>query len=406
MGDRERGEHVSREQLVEMTRREVENLAADRIDLAPDVLKVPTSAYVDPERWQREVDRIFKRVPLALGFACELREPGSYQAMEVAGTPVLMARGDDGVARAFVNMCSHRGALVTESEAEVGNTKGFRCPYHAWSYDLEGKLVSVFDAKNFGDFDRSCYGLTPLPTAERAGIIWVSLTPGSDVDVDAFLSGYDEVLQHLGFEDCHVVGRQTLAGPNWKVAYDGYRDLYHIPILHRNSFGADAAYQPDYYAFGPHVRMVAPKRHEKLADIPEERWSMEDMVPGVWTIFPNVSIAGGGEPYMVSQMFPGKEPGESVTIQNFLKFGDPKDDDPEELAQRMKFYYDVVGDEDYATGFGVQKALKTGAKDHNLFGRNEGGGQLFHRWVDAMIETEDADLNDLLVKGIEGRSKR
>ncbi len=393
---------MSREQLLAMARREVENLVNDRIDLADEVYEIPTSLYHDPDRWQLEVDRIFKRLPLALGFSCELRMPGDYRALEVVGVPVLMVRGGEGEVRAFVNMCSHRGAIIVDEGA--GRSRGFRCPYHAWSYDLEGRLVSIFDSGNFGDIDKSCYGLTPLPATERAGLIWVTLNPRSAVDIDAFLSGYDSVLAALGFEDAHLIGRQNLDGPNWKVAYDGYRDLYHIPILHRNSFGPDSAYQPDYYAWGSHVRMVSPTRHARLADLPEDQWQTEDLTPGIWTIFPNVSIAGGqgGAPYMVSQMFPGESPGTSFTIQNFLLHEPPPPEDEEELATHMRFYRDVVSDEDYYTGFRVQRALRTGAKTHSLFGRNEGGGQLFHRWVQALVDTDDAGLDALLRRGLDG----
>ncbi len=400
---------MSREELVAMARREVDNLANDRIDLSDEVYEIPTSAYYDPDRWKLEVDRIFKRLPLALGFSCELREPGDYRALEVVGVPVLMTRGPDGEARAFVNMCSHRGAIVVDEGA--GTSRGFRCPYHAWSYDLQGNLVSIFDNDNFGDVDKSCYGLTPLPTAERSGLIWVTLNPASEVDIDLFLAGYDKMLDHLAFDDAHVIGRQNLDGPNWKVAYDGYRDLYHIPILHRNSFGPDSAYQPDYYAWGSHVRMVSPTRFARAADLPEGQWQTEDLTPGIWTIFPNISIAcgrgsaaysdQGATPYMVSQMFPGETPEQSFTIQNFLLPETPNPDDQDRYADTMKMYLDVVRDEDYYTGFRVQRALKTGAKTHSLFGRNEGGGQLFHRWVQALIDTDDANLNTLLERGIE-----
>ena len=401
---------MSREELVAMARREVDNLANDRIDLADGVYEIPTSLYYDPDRWQLEVDRIFKRLPLALGFSCEMREPGDYRSIEVVGVPVLMVRDLEGEVRAFVNMCSHRGAIVVDEGG--GNSRGFRCPYHAWSYDLKGNLVSVFDSGNFGDIDKSCYGLTPLPVAERSGLIWVTLNPASNVEIDLFLAGYDRMLDNLGFADSHVIGRQGLAGPNWKVAYDGYRDLYHIPILHRNSFGPDSAYQPDYYAWGSHVRMVSPTRFARAADLPEEQWQTQDLTPGIWTIFPNISIAGGqgsaaydgqgASPYMISQMFPGETPGSSFTIQNFLLPEEPDPEHEERYAATMKMYLDVVRDEDYYTGLRVQRALKTGAKAHSLFGRNEGGGQMFHRWIQALVDTDDADLNALLERGIEG----
>ena len=170
---------MSREVLLEMTRREIENLENQRIDLADSVYKIPTASYHDPERYELEVERIFKRLPLALGFSCELKEPGDYRAMTVAGVPVLMTRGTDGAAHAFVNTCSHRGNYVVQDGA--GQQKNFRCGYHAWTYDLQGDLISVFDESNFGEIDKSCNGLAKLPVAERGGLIWVTLNPNSQV---------------------------------------------------------------------------------------------------------------------------------------------------------------------------------------------------------------------------------
>ena len=229
-------------------------------------------------------------------------------------------------------------------------------------------------------------------------MIWVTLSPDSTVDIDAFLSGYGEMLESLRFDEAHVVGRQELAGPNWEVAYDGYRDFYHLPILHRKTFGPNYAFQPDYYGWGPHVRVVAPKGFERLAGTPEDQWTDDSMTGGVWTIFPNVSIAGDTRTgFMVSQMFPGATPGESHTIQSFLRFAPAEKQDPAELAEHMQFMKTVVADEDYYTGFRQQKALATGAKEHVLFGRNEGGGQLFHRWID--------ELPALLRRGIQAPSR-
>ena len=292
---------MSRKQLLEMARRNIAHVKAGTIDQKPDVFRVPATNYFEPERWKVEVDRIFKRMPLMLGFTAELREPGSYKAMEVAGVPVLIARGQDGEARAFVNMCSHRGAIVVQEG--VGTARQFSCPYHGWAYSLDGELVGILNPEMFGELDTSCLGLTPLPVAERAGLIFVVLTPGAALDIDTFLCGYDEMLEHLGFDKCHVVGRQTLAGPNWKVAYDGYLDFYHLPILHRNSFGANIPNKALYDAWGPHQRVSMPNpTFLPLEDVPEEEWDIEAMLGGVWTIFPHVSVAdfdAGGKLYMV-----------------------------------------------------------------------------------------------------------
>ncbi len=397
---------MSRKQLLEMARRNIAHVRAGTVDQEADVFRVPATNYFEPERWQLEVDRIFKRLPLMLGFTAELREPGSYKALEVAGVPVLMTRGQDGEARAFVNMCSHRGAIVVEEG--VGTARQFSCPYHGWAYGLNGELVGILNPEMFGELDTSCLGFTPLPIAERAGLIFVVLTPGAPLDIDTFLCGYDELLEHLGFDKCHVIGSQTLAGPNWKVAYDGYLDFYHLPILHRNSFGANIPNKALYDAWGPHQRVSMPNpSFLQLEDVPEDEWDVERMIGGVWTIFPHVSIAdfdAGGKLYMVSQLFPGHTADESMTVQNFLATFDPNEEQQVLVKEQMAFLENVVISEDYYTGLRIQRSIKTGAKKELLFGKNEGGGQRFHRWVDALIRTDDTDLMRLFAAGIDAPS--
>ncbi|MEY4373386.1 MAG: hypothetical protein RL219_2155 [Actinomycetota bacterium] len=394
---------MSREELVEMARRTMEHSKNGTQSQTESVVRIPAKHYYDPERWQLEVDRIFKRLPLMLGFSSELREPGSYRAVDVVGVPVLMVRGEDGAMRAFVNTCSHRGAqLVDEGNGEA---RRFTCPYHAWSYNTSGDLVGMLDAKDFGEVDRSCLGLTPLPVTERAGLIWVVLNPKSTVDFDAFLHGYDDILEHLGFDKCHVVGRQSIAGANWKVAYDGYLDFYHLPILHKNTFGADISSKAIYFSWGPHQRVTGPDRHYgTLIDTPDGDWEDEKLIGGVWTIFPHISVAAfdaGGKVYMVSQLFPGSNADESVTVQHFLHTMPPDEEQAQLVTDRMAFLRYVVQEEDYKTGIAMQKALKTGAKSEVLFGRNEGGGQRFHRWVQALIDAEDdAALDRVIREGI------
>jgi phenylpropionate dioxygenase-like ring-hydroxylating dioxygenase large terminal subunit len=394
---------MGRKQLVEMARRNIAHVKAGTVDQAASVFSVPATNYYEPERWQLEVDRIFKRLPLTLGFSNELRAPGSYRALEVAGVPVLLTRGSDGTLRAFVNMCSHRGAIIVEDG--TGEASRFMCPYHAWTYDQKGALVAIRDNDTFGDVDKSCHGLTPLPVAERAGLIFVILTPGAGLDIDAFLCGYDELLGHLGFEDAHVVGRQSVTGPNWKVAYDGYLDFYHLPILHRNSFGSKMPNTALYDSWGPHTRVSMPNPLLlELESVPEEEWDLEALIPGVWTIFPHISIANfdaGGKVYMVSQLFPGPTADESVTVQNFVATFEPDAEQQAKVDGLMQFLEQVVREEDYYTGNRIQRAVKTGAKKEFFFGRNEAGGQRFHRWVDALIEASDADLPRLLASGIE-----
>ena len=392
----------SRAQLIEMARRNIAHVKAGTVDQAVDVFRVPATHYYDPDRWRLEMDRVFKRLPLTLGFTAELREPGSYKAIEVAGVPILLTRGEDGELRAFVNMCSHRGNIIVEEG--TGSARRFVCPYHAWTYDGRGDLVGIYNEDTFGAVDRSCLGLTQLPCAERAGLIFAVLTPGAPLDIDAFLCGYDEVLAFHKLDGCTVVGQQQVAGPNWKVAYDGYLDFYHLPILHKKSFGSSVPSHALYDAWGPHQRVSFPNPSLLgLEDVPEDEWNADQLISGIWTIFPHISIADfdvGGKIYMVSQLFPGATADDSLTVQNFLVPDEPDEERQKQIETMMGFLEHVVRDEDYYTGNRIQRALKTGAKSELLFGRNEGGGQRFHRWVEALVHTDDADLPDLFEKGV------
>lgn len=391
---------MSRTQLIEMARHNLAHAKAGTIEQAEAIHKEPARHYFDQERWRLEMDKVFKRVPLMLAMTAELPNPGDYKAMDAVDTPVLISRGQGGEVRAFVNMCRHRGSQIMP--AGTGNANRFTCPYHAWTYDRSGALIGVFSEKDFGTVDRSCYSLVELPAAERAGLIWVHLNPNAALDIDGFLSGYDDILQHFDFANWHFFENRVIKGPNWKIAYDGYLDLYHLPILHKNSFGADMHNQALYYAWGPHQRVSSPD--PSLAGYDDvEDVGIAHLMTGVWTIFPHVSIAsfdGGGRGVMISQLFPGATPQESYTVQNYLMENAPADEEVSQQAhEQFKFLEYVVREEDYATGLRQQKALLTGNMPHVMFGRNEGGGQRFHGWVDKILQTDDAELPALFKNG-------
>jgi nitrite reductase/ring-hydroxylating ferredoxin subunit len=383
-----------RARLVEIAREIAAHGKAGTLPQADAVYRVPASHYTDPTRFALERERVFKRLPLMLALTAELPGPGDYKALYALDVPVLIVRGDDGAVRAFVNTCAHRGAQVVPEGR--GTASRFSCPYHAWSYRLDGALAGVFREREFGVFDKSCLGLPALPAAERAGLIWVTLDPRSTLDIDRFLAGYDGCLAQFGFERWHPFSSRVVQGPNWKIAYDGYLDFYHLPILHRNTFGPNMFSQAMYHAWGPHQRVSTP--NGALADVAESEWTTAMLLGGVWTIFPHVSIASfdaGGRGVLISQLFPGATVAESTTVQYYLLENAPAAEAVAAVEQQVDFLEHVVRHEDYATGLRQQKALATGARPHVLFGRNEGGGQRFHRFVDTLLETPDDRLQDL-----------
>ena len=138
----------AREELIRMARRTMRHTGAGTIEQTDGVVRIPASNYSDEQQWQREVDQVFKRVPLMLAMSCELTKAGDFKTLDVCDVPVFLVRDEDAVVRAFINSCSHRGAVVVTEQR--GSRSRFSCPYHAWTYDRRGDLVSVYAENDFG----------------------------------------------------------------------------------------------------------------------------------------------------------------------------------------------------------------------------------------------------------------
>ncbi len=139
-------------------------------------------------------------------------------------------------------------------------------------------------------------------------------------------------------------------GPNWKIAYDGYLDFYHLPYLHRATFGPRISNKASYTAYGPHQRVLqTDPALLQLEELPEDEWNLDAIAGGVWTIFPHVSFAGGSSGGLVSQLFPGDTPGTSVTIQNYFVAAEPDEEQRAEAAGKADSLEHVVRNEDYFT---------------------------------------------------------
>jgi phenylpropionate dioxygenase-like ring-hydroxylating dioxygenase large terminal subunit len=389
--------------LVEVAKDALAHAEAGTVTLAAQVAKVPAGNYYRRDHWKLEMDRVFRRLPLMLACSVELPATGDYKAMNAGGIPVLITRNARGQIKAYVNSCAHRGSQIMPEGR--GNARRFTCPYHAWSYNHDGELTHVYSQGDFGHIDANSYGLVELECLERSGLIWVLTDAGSELDIASFLCGYDQLLDHFGFRDWHFFDRHELAGPNWKIAYDGYLDFYHLPILHRDSFGADTPNQAQYYDWGPHQHVKSPQvTAALLAGHSEADWPLSSLLCGVWTIFPHVSIASFGEEgdcrgVLISQLFPGPTPETSYTVQNYLLEKVPDERQTQGARQQFELLKHVVEKEDYATGLKQQNSLRTGARDHVLFGRNEAGGQGFHRWLQLILQTDDSALNRLFEHG-------
>ena len=188
-------------------------------------------------------------------------------------------------------------------------------------------------------------------------------------------------------------------------------DLYHLPILHRQTFGSDMPYTSLTYSWGPHIRVTSPDPElvkDANKEDPED-FPCDKLTSGVWTIFPHVSIASfdaGCRGVLISQLFPGSDFSESITIQTYMTSRELNENETREAKEMFDLLETVVAKEDYVTGLKQQAALKTGLRNEVVFGRNEEGCQRFHKWVSEILNTSDNDLSKLFKSAPRWKSEK
>ena len=201
--------------------------------LLAEACTIPAPWYVDQRIMELERQTLFTRSWQIVGRADQVRESGQYVTWELAGEPILVVRGNDRVLRGFFNVCRHHAAAVMD-QAE-GRTQNLRCPYHGWTYALDGELRGTPDFAGVCDFDRGANGLVPIEVSEWENWIFVKLErdgPSLEEFLGADLIGQ---MQNLGLTNLHWMERchYTLEC-NWKVFVDNYLDGgYHVPHLHK-----------------------------------------------------------------------------------------------------------------------------------------------------------------------------
>ena len=318
-----------------------------------------TSAYTAPDRAAREREVLFRHHPIVAGFSSQIPNSGDYLTEDLAPVPILVVRNTSGDLRAFVNICRHRGAKLA---AGCGHTaKLFSCPYHAWSYDTDGRLVAIPDDYGFEGLDRTTSGLIALPVAEKYGLIFVTPTPADNdtpIDVDAMLAGLGEDIESYGIgamahQETRVVRRRM----NWKLMSDTFWEAYHIKVLHAQNvaplFVKNLAM---FDAFGRNTRYIGVRKSiEKLRDLAAGKLDPIPHTTILMNLFPNTILVMQSDHAEIYRIFPEKHVGESVaTISILAPEPSPK------WSRTMGFPLGVV-DQDFTLGEGIQHNFESGA---------------------------------------------
>ena len=192
---------------------------------------LPATWYSDPEILALERERLFARAWQYVGRAEAVSEPGSFLAGRVGHVPVVVVRGKDGALRGFVNVCRHRAHLVADGE---GCRSTLQCPYHAWTYDLDGTLLRAPRAERQPDFDPAGFSLLPVSVETWGPLVFANPDPEAP-PLSQHLDGIAEMVASsgVGFDELRFRHRVSWQLPvNWKNALENYLECYHCAVAH------------------------------------------------------------------------------------------------------------------------------------------------------------------------------
>ena len=196
-----------------------------------DDMSLPGWLYFDAEFLEAEKKAFLRASPQVVCHESEIPLAGEWRTLEYLGESVVVIRGDDGKVRAFSNVCRHRGSRLLDGSA--GCAKVLTCPYHAWSYARDGRLVGVPHRSEYPGLQTDSLGLHPVALENWRGFLFVTLEPGLP-KVTEMMAPYEEEVEPYRFEDLRVLGRVTIRPRqlNWKTLCDNYSDHLHIPVGH------------------------------------------------------------------------------------------------------------------------------------------------------------------------------
>lgn len=350
--------------------------------------RIPVERYVSPAVHAAEVEALFRPLPLVAAHASELG-PGQVLAHAACGVPLLLARDPDGTVRAFLNVCRHRGMRLVDA-GPARPKASVVCPYHGWTYLLDGRLRHMLHAEGFDACPPGERDLVALPCVERHGLVWVVPQPGAAPDLPAWLGGLDDELAFFGIDRLqHFRTFEYEVAANWKLIVDAFLEPYHIRVLHKDTispFFADGITAAQRH--GPHISSLVARREALAwatgpdASVLPTSDELREIATPSQVIFPNTITIFHPDYLSLITLYPtGPEthrwthrmlvPRERTT-PDWL----PHWDKTSRLIEEGVFQK-----EDIRCAVGIQQGLRSGANRHLTAGRMEQALDWFHTTV-------------------------
>ncbi|MEM9312116.1 MAG: aromatic ring-hydroxylating dioxygenase subunit alpha [Pseudomonadota bacterium] len=351
---------------------------------------VPASHYTDPAHFEREKAALFNRLPQVLMPSALLPDPGMAVPHDDTGRPLLVTRDKRGKAHVFLNVCKHRGTRLVEGH-DVQCAARMVCPYHAWTYGLDGKLLALPRPETFPGLEKANHSLVELPSLEAGGLIWFAPQEGADFN-DAARVGED--FDALGMPDLYLFRRKThTVKGNWKLIMDAFLESYHVTRLHANTIGPffkDGVTAGD--EVGPHLRSAVGRAEEMEGVDLSDMAALRKLVTFAYQLLPGTVIVPSPDYVNVMVLMPQAH--DLTLVEDFMLIPEPPATGPE--GERARKHWErswalldggVFASEDFRAAELGQQGLESGAIDELTLGTLEGGIARFNAIVAEAMES-------------------
>ena len=332
-----------------------------RIDVGYDPdpatsLSLHADAYIDPRWYDIEQRDVFARSWQWVCHVESLRNPGDYVALQVAGMPIALVRGDDGELRAFYNVCQHRAHLLLSG---AGHTGSIVCPYHGWAYDLSGQLHRARETDRVPGFDPSVICLQPVQAEVFGGFVYVNLDPGAEPlatqsgDLGAEIARWAPDVADL----THVRRFDYEIASNWKNVVDNFLECYHCQVAHPDFVTLVEMGTYRVTTHGIYSSHMARAGYSDNSAYNVEGSSVKDLA--VWWLWPNTCLMrypGRGN-FSIMQMVPT---GPETTHETIDFYFETDELGPADI-ESMRYIDDILQPEDIAIVESVQRGMRTPA---------------------------------------------
>lgn len=351
----------------------------------PDITRawtLPAQANIDPAIFAEEKQRIFARTWQLVGHRRQVERPGDYFTVQVAGEPLLIARGTDDRLRAFFNVCRHRAGPAAEG---CGSRKVFRCVYHGWTYALDGSLLHSTEMEGVEGFRHEDFALAPVRCEEWFNLVFVNLDPQASPLVE-WLGELPRQAARFDFPSMKFFERRTYDMKcNWKTYVDNYLEGFHLPTVHP---GLNRELDFNAYTIEPyarHVRQFSPIRGAQSGDTTPRRYqkAREDLTTDYFWMFPNWMLNCYPDNVSVNVIIP-METERTLAIFDWYLL---EKDLASPAAKASVEFSDQVQLEDIAICEAVQKNLHSRSYQRGRFSAiQEKGVHAFHRMYAAAMD--------------------